>query len=436
MRFPLLLSVAMTVLALAPLHAEPAAAPPTIDTLVTQLGSPDSKTRDAASKALAAMGHEVLPALRKLRNQPDRESRRRLDILIDVLESQAKIAPKRLTMKLNDKSLAEVIGEVNKQTGYQFEITGEADDRDKRLYDLDMANVPFWEAMDKICLDGGLVLQPWHGTEGNLMIRAQNAVSPFVHNEGAFRVEAQGLSYSRNVTFGPVARDGFAEGARSESMNLSLSVTVEPRLRLLGLGHVRLTEASDERGNSLLHANSPGDNIRGLYRSWDSKSLNLSAYTPLTYACREARRVKRIRGVVPVRVLLEERADIVVDKPLTVKNKTYTAGTTELTVEEVTHNKEGGRNVVKLKFTLKTTDKSGTANLRSSLEQRLQLEDAKGNKFRSWGSSLSGGEENVSGTFEFINFNGGEEAPMKLVYTSWVTLEHHVNFEFKDLPLP
>jgi hypothetical protein len=156
----------------------------------------------------------------------------------------------------------------------------------------------------------------------------------------------------------------------------------------------------------------------------------------LSYPDREARKAKRVRGSIPVTLLMEERADITVDKILEVKKQAFKAGTTELTIEEVVEEKEGTRKTYKVKLKLRDSNKNADPGVTNALDQRLELQDAKGNKYRSWGYSLSGGGNEAEGTFHFTDFGGGVEAPTKLVYYTWVTMQHHVGFEFKDLPLP
>jgi hypothetical protein len=72
------------------------------------------------------------------------------------------------------------------------------------------------------------------------------------------------------------------------------------------------------------------------------------------------------------------------------------------------------------------------------LHQRIELTDDKGQKFQSLGFNwMNGTPTTVQGTF---NFGDGGNAqlgkPAKLTYYGWVTMQHQVEFEFKDLPLP
>jgi hypothetical protein len=262
---------------------------------------------------------------------------------------------------------------------------------------------------------------------------ARDSHEPFLYHDGVFRVAATGFSYNRQIQFGTLPKEG-GEGQRSERMTLSLSVTVEPRLRMLGLGTPQLTEAVDDRQNSLLL---PLERDRpAFFRQDGYKTLNQNTQVYLAFPDREARKVRRLRGSIPVTLLMEERADIVVDKVLEVKKQTFKSDNTELTIEEVAEEKEGARKTYKVKLKMRSAGKDGEPGVSFALDQRLELQDAKGNKYRSWGYSFNGGPNELSGTFNFTDFGGGVEAPVKLVYYHWVTLQHHLGFEFKDLPLP
>lgn len=407
---------------------------PEVERLIEQLGDRRPQARESASKALAAFGPEVLPALRRAMADADPEVRRRLGLLIDAKETAARIAPKRVTLKARGKPMAELVADLARQTGYKIELSAETPDRENQVFDIDIDNLPFWEALRKLSVEGGLVLQPYYRQDGQLTLQSQDRYEPYVHHEGIFRVAATGFFYNRQVQFAAVPRDSAVEGQRTERLSFSLSVTVEPRLRMLSVGPVQIIEATDEHGNSL---RLPEADRQAMFRHDGYKTLSQNASVSLAFPDRQARRVKRLRGSIPVTVLLEERPDLVVDKVLSAKNETVKSGTVELTVEEATEEKEGTRRTYKIKMRLRDTDKNNTLGVRYALDQRLELQDAKGNKYRSWGYSLGGAANDVTGTFEFTNFgNAGVEAPVKLVYYTWVTLPHHVTFDFADLPLP
>src|SRR5262245_12946658 len=97
------------------------ASPPTVSVAqwIERLGSNDFRTREAASLALSKVGYNALPALRKAQAHPDPEIRRRLEELIPALETAAALEPRRVTLKMANKPVKEILAEITRQTGYK-----------------------------------------------------------------------------------------------------------------------------------------------------------------------------------------------------------------------------------------------------------------------------------------------------------------------------
>jgi hypothetical protein len=246
---------------------------------------------------------------------------------------------------------------------------------------------------------------------------------------------AQGFQYHRSIEFANVARNAPVPGQRSEQLTFRFMVIVEPRMPMLWMGKPILTEAVDENNNSLIPPDSANDNERQAYHD---RGYFHDAWINLVRVGRDSQTVKRLRGIVPVRLLVEQAPDLVVDKVLQAKGQRLKSESAELEVEEVKENKDNGRNRYDVKFSVRNLRGDGGLdyNFYSSVRYRMELQDAKGVKY-SWGGGGWGGNENaVRGTFSF-NHPGGEAGPpAKLVFYAWNTLYHRVPFEFRDLPLP
>lgn len=412
-------------------EAMPAAAE--VERLIEKMADRNPQTREAAYQALRDLGPESLPALRRARDHADPEVRRRVVLLIETKELAARLAPKRVTLHVHAKPIRDVIAEIAKQTSYKIEYLNNDAERDKQGYDYDLENVPFWDVLQRISTDSGLVMLSYYRSDGQITLQARDSHEPFVYRDGIFRVSATGFNYNRQIQFGTIPKDG-GDGQRSERMSLSLQVSIEPRLRMLAVGTPQLTEAVDDKQNSMLL---PLEKAPPVFLRHDGyKTLTQNTQLGLAYPDREAQKVKRLRGSIPVTILMEERPDITVDKILDVKKQAFKSETTELIVEDVTEEKEGARRTYKLKMKLRDLQKDTEPGVNYALDQRIELQDAKGNKYRSWGYSLNGGQKEITGTFTFSDFGGGIDVPVKLVYYNWVTVQHHVGFEFKDLPLP
>ncbi len=414
--------------------AAPAAAP-TVERLIEQLGSPDFKLRETAGKALAARGADALPALKKATGHPDPEVRQRLANLIAETERAVLLAPKRVTLHLDGVPLRDAVAELARESGYRIEIQGGGGVQP--AIHLMVENVPFWEAFDKLCAQGGLVLQQHYDASMGLVLYNQNAVVPFVDYRGPFRLSAAGFSYNRSVNFATLPRAGLGTSQRSEQLSFSFNVVAEPRLPLLGLGAPKVTFAVDELDQSMV----PSPLGRVGYEShyggyYGYRTSVLQTQVQLAGTGGTARTVKLLRGTVPVTLLAEQRPEIVVEDVLKVKNKKFEGKDVALDIEEV---KEAPGKTVQVMLTARRggKDNQNDYTWMNSLQQRVELADAKGNKYQSHGFNWNNGTPtSVQGTFIFGDPSGKAGKPTKLTYYGWVTVQHQVEFEFRDLPLP
>ena len=415
--------------------AETATAPPPVERLIEQLGSRDFKTREGAGKALALRGEEALPALRKAMPHPDPEVRQRLSQLIADTERSLLLAPKRVTLKLNQTPVREALAELARQSGYRIDLQGGPRNQ---LVTLQLENVSFWEAFDKLCAQAGLVLQQHYDlAHGGLMVYAQDAIVPFIDYRGPFRLSANSFHYNKSLAFATLPRNQFPGGQRSEQLTFMFSVVAEPKLPLLGLGQPRLTAALDDQDNSLMPAPQARvfESQYGGYAGY--RSIILQSQVQLAGHGGAARSVKLLRGSLPVTLLAEQKPEIVVTDVLKVKNQKFEGKEVTLEIEAV---REGPGKTYQVALTARRNGKDNQNDYTwtNSLHQRVELVDAKGNKFPSHGFNWNNGTPtSVQGTFMFGDAGGGPAGkPAKLTYYGWVTLQHQVEFEFHDLPLP
>jgi hypothetical protein len=416
-------------------QAKPA---PTIEQLIERLGSKDFRLRDAANKALGDRGMEVLPALRKARTHKDPEVRRRVEALLAPLEAAALVLPKRVTLHLKQRPIREAVTELAKQTGYKIELWPEAQfngDREKQPYSFDLDKVVFWEALDRIAISGGLVLQQVWGSDV-IRLQFEDSQVPYVTHNGMFRVSAQSFNYNRTIQLGAIPRNGpVPVPQQNDSLNLTFLVASEPRLPLLGIGQVKVGEAVDDQGNSLI-LSADRQNMFGHFISYGyNRSYSLQGQVTLAGPGRSARKVKLLRGAIPVTLLQEQKPLLTVEPILKAKGKKVRSGNAEMTIEDVTKNNDGNYQI-KMRVSEPRKDAGNDYTWSNTLYQRIELLDAKGNKFQSFGFGGSFGVTEVNGTFTFGANGNAVGAPTKLVYYQWITIQHHVLFEFKDLPLP
>src|SRR5262245_2315104 len=413
----------------------PEAAQPTVEQLIERLGSRDFKSREAAAKALAARSEEALPAMRKAIAHPDPEVRQRLEQIVGDAERALLLAPKRVTLKLDNVLLKDALAELSRQSGYRVDLQG---GMPQQIVNLDVKNATFWETLDKLSAQAGLVLQQHHDMQGGLILYAQNAITPFVDYRGPFRVWATGFHYNKSLTFGSIPRSQASVGQRSEQMSFMFSVVAEPKLPLLGLGQPKLTAAIDDQDNSLLPPAVKG----GVYETYHSgyygyRNLVLQTQVQLVGPSAAARSLKSIKGALPVTLLADQRAEITVDQILTVKDKKFEGKDVTLEITEV---KEAPGKTYQIVMTARRNGKEQACEFAwiNSLHQRIELPDDKVQKFQSHDFNwINGTPTTVQGTFMFGDGGNAKLGkPHKLTYFGWVTMQHQVEFEFRDLPLP
>ncbi len=454
-----LLSIVMSPLAWAGLPASPRSPSSpqegefdkaAIEKLIGQLSDKSYPVRHQASRALEQVGPEALPLFREtIQKTGDPEVRRQLEELVPKLERLAALAPRLITLEFKDKPMRQAVNELAKQSGYKIELStpaGANDERERRLIAVDLKRVSFWEALERICAQAGLAVQEgWYGGDYAVVrLDFGEATQGVLSLHGPFRVRVAGAYYNRQLNFNHMVRTPTDQPfSRHETLSLNLSVTVEPKLPLLGLAQPTITEALDDLDQSLVQA--PNANQSYWHPSY-YRQYSQQVSAPLTPS-RGGRRIKVLKGVVPVTVVASTKAKIVVDKLLEVKNKTFKEGSTTITIDNVTKT-QGDQIAIKMTIA-ENRNGANDYTWMNSLTQRLEVTDAHGNKYQPYGHSWSGGNNSVQGTFTFGKSGGIPQNPLagifglampagqlKLVYNEWTTLVHPVPFEFKDLPLP
>jgi hypothetical protein len=423
----------------APPEKEPAATRQ-IELLIEQLGDKDFRQREEARKALIARGAEALPAMQKGRAHADPEVRRRLDELIPPLERALALAPKRVTLHATNKPIREIIEALTKQTGYKFGgLEHPGVERDKLAYTFHFDQLPFWQAMDQVCEAGGYVLQQGYYGDDNLrLFRQPDSSVPFIAYDGPFKVIATGFNYNRSNQFAQLVRNQ-PNSPSSESLQVNLTIVVEPKLPILRLGTVRLTAAEDEEKQSMLPShNEPGNGGgRSFYYGGGYRSFVHQAQATLILPSRTSRTVKILRGVIPVTLLADQKPAVVTEHLLSAKGKKFQTGVATFHVEDVSE-LAGKQYQIKLAVTEDSKDGPNDWVRIQSLQQRIELQDDKGNKEQFYFNSMGTNGTN-SAQYTLVvqpNDNPKIGPPAKLVYYAWVLMEHEIAFTFRDLPLP
>lgn len=408
------------------------AAAPDVEALIRQLSAADYRTRESAMRSLESAGGTALPHLRQAQPHADPEVRQRLTQLIGRLERTSLLSPQSVSIDAEQKPVGQVFEDLARQTGYRIACQ----QGDRHLITLQLRNVPFWEAVDAVCRQSGHGLQPYADSSGALNFYRVGRFSPHVCYSGPFRLSGSSLHLSRTLDlvqpqqFNPFNRN------RNETLTFLFHVVGEPKAPLMSLGQARVLAAVDDFGNSLVPPQ--GRTYESNYHQYYYGQRNPVLQSQLQLqGPGEAKSIRHLKAAIPVTFLAEQRADLTIKDILAVKNGKFESSQVSFEIEEV---KElPGRNFhVRAIARRNVPEGQPDYSWTNSLAQRVELQDAAGRKFRTEGFNWESGSPNsVTGTFQFSD--GGDATlgkPDRLVYFNWITSQHLIEFEFKDLPLP
>jgi hypothetical protein len=425
----------MAALAAVAIAAEQPKPNPDADELVRRLDDPRFAVREAAAKAIEALGPEALPALRRAKDHPDLQTRARIAKWIPQFEAEAVVAPRLVTLHLKQKSLPDVMAALRKASGYKVHLDGKLKEVAGR-FDFDFDNVPFWTALDGICSRCGLTAD----FDDEIVVSVDNVHNPHIDHHGAFRIIVNELDHTlmRRLTLTPspinrhFGRKKSVTTANTDQMRVGLTIEAEPGLTILDGGLAGITVARDDQDHSMLSTGrEDADEIeRGaLRRTHGFAALaqsSCSFYAALQGPSSRATAIKELKGVIALTIGREHKVHVLSDQPLSAKGVKFTCsrGTIEIIN---THNSPDGFEV-----TYAVPLKVGFG--RHWL--KLQVLDANGLPFESHNGQGTANGERMEMTETFTPPTLNLPAPAKLTCTWWETVEYHVRFEFHDVPLP
>ena len=253
--------------------------------LVAELGSSRYAGREAAAQALERLGNAALPALRSARHSPDAEVRARAAMLVQKIECAQLTQPTRFRLDFHDAPLPEITKSLSLQSGFRIELYPPQQMSKWRQQRVSLAAsgaIDFWTAIDRLCDLAGLQYNPrMHASVGSgepifsLTDGMSRTITP-TSDHGPFRISLTELDYQRHLSYAPSRahaavpppprpvgnRPDPGEDAAALRLNpittvqfsAQLLVAAEPRLTLSHLRPVKIVEAVDDLGNSLVPA--------------------------------------------------------------------------------------------------------------------------------------------------------------------------------------
>jgi hypothetical protein len=345
-------------------------------------------------------------------------------------EPAAALLPRRVSIHLTQRPGRDAIAELAKQSGYAIKLP-DMQGHGEMLRTFELENVPFWEALDKICFRAGFG-QPEYFDGAALPLLFSDTTAPFVSYHGSIRFVTTALSYSlgRHLDLMRVPRQGPMQRTGQEILHLQFTVDAEPRLRLVAVERIKITQAEDDRGTSLSREQFSGRIPAGAvfvndlfpYRQSSRQSVVLYP------ASSGATSLKRLRGIVELSLGHEPTGRLISDNIMTVKQLCYEVGRMKVNVQR---RKGIGETDFHLHFAVEGPDALAWLETNSIFE----LTDAAGKKYP---QTCEASSVTTDGKVEMgLRYQiDPAHPPLKLTQKLWKSARCEVPFEFRDVPLP
>jgi hypothetical protein len=446
------MSIAPLVL-FAALAAAPIAEPdPTV--LVAKLGSAEPAERAKAADSLKALGREALPALQKAMNAGGTDVGKRASALWDTIQRDLMTRPSMVRMVAQNKPILDVLKDLETQSGVTLQMNERS--REELVALREPAPVSLWTALERLGLKGVYHQNGGNGKFPELDLRTE-PLWAFTSSAGPFRVSLMGLHlhHDRQLIRGPwekIDRFGQRIGVPSDDLKGDkvtffggLEVMVEPRMWFNQEAPARLTEASDDLGQSLV-PETAGIETRlsdNAHFSFYSGSGVMQVRTEFRLRpTKNAGRVAQLRGVVPVMLHLR-RPDPALIIPLKgAAGKTFRCDDAEFSIDSVNDSPTATNVSMTVRLNVDKAELPGhpdgdliTTRLQVMGAHQLQLTDAGGTVLAySAGGGWGGGSAPSVYHWNIGTFQHGGASHLR--YYSMLRVRSEAAFDFRDVPLP
>ena len=431
--------------------------------LVNDLGSSRFNQREAAEKSLGLMGRIALPALRAALSNKDPEIRSRAALIVNRIEGSLLVEPTMVTLDFSESLLPDALATINQRSGLRLSLTPDGPGvwLGRRLSVREDGAIPFWKAIDSICEAGQLHYvfggqsDFEHGDSTFGLYDGFASSQGMFSDHGPFRVQLASLRYESELHLsterakvekarsGEIGRDSSLKPRElaSKQFFLQMLVGAEPRLSLAPAGAVKLLEAVDDQGHSLVI---PGQdeivNHDSGYLGVNSSPL-IHLRVDLAYPERSGSRLKKIKGAIPV--IVSTRRPEPIEIPLNdASGKSFTQNTVKLSVGELHLGGPDQAATIELSIKVaddqnRSTDLNGdNGDLRSiASPQQLEVVDAAGRMIPWFPSSSFFNGEEAKLTLTLLD-RGMPMVPTLIRYHEVIRNRTEVPFEFRNLPLP
>jgi hypothetical protein len=401
-----------------------------VNQLVSRLDNEKVEARDAAQKALIELGPKILPLLEESINSASPERVARIAKVREALskaEENTNLGASKVTIKQKGIRLSEAIKLLQKQSGNTINDLREQEGVDvtNPALDLDIADKPFFEALDLVAEQAGLTLMFFTG-DGSIGLAGgatpgapPRPNKPMVVYSGPFRVQFKQYSTVRDFETG------------MGSSNAQFELAWEPRLRpmLLAFKPDSVQGKTDDGKDIARVVTQESDDVV-LRPENPAAEVNLNLAAP----DRSSKEVATLK--VKGEVTLPAGLKTFHFKSLEAKDEAIKDGDIAVTLESSTVEEAVWRVNVMVAY-----PGGGPAfeSYRQGLfNNRLWLQKADGSRFEHNGGFNNTGSDDGKLSFEYLFVDvPGKPADYGLVYeTPSKVVTIPVEFEFKKVPLP
>ncbi len=331
--------------------------------------------------------------------------------------------------------------------------------------------VTFWQMLDRVAAAGQLQHNIGMGFAANgrngVQFLAGSGASSFpTSDSGPFRVTVHGVHLHRDLSFGPgpmatvpnarIAGAGLhalpqgGQAAIAVQFSVDLQIVAEPRMIVTQNGAIKLIEAVDDRGQSLVPAGASAGAVQrpaGYFGAYGTGMTMFTAQAQLQTPPQTGAKIDRLRGLIPVLVAARK------EDPLTVtlaeaKGKTFQTGDLSVTIHAVQPDPgQNGASSIDLSIRPNNTSSDPMARLnrnpfetftlRSPQMTQTQIEilDSQGRIYTQWitTSIQVNNEESRMSLRMMPNEQLGARAAPHLRPGA---AQADATFDFRDIPIP
>lgn len=407
-----------------------------VEKLVAQMDDRDAAQREAAELALVELGvaakdggEEFFALLPTPNDAMSQETATRLARIREVVQAklgERAVVQSRVTLDLADVPLADVLKEIEKQTGNRLVDGREANGQDapELKVTIKLSDVPFWQALDEVLDQVNMSPYPYGAEEGGLSLVARD--------QGVLR-RAGRATYAGPFRIEPMraASDRGLRNPDSSGLDVDLEVSWEPRLRPVALSQSAEDLAVVADDELEIPATSEGElfNVE-VPADATGAEVTLSLRLP----AREAKNLKSLKGrmtaLVPSRL-----ADVRFENLADGGEQSREIGGVTVTLKRVAQN----QSLWEIHMRIAINSQDGADVQRGWVFQNeTYLEGAGGERVEHGGFETTMQSERETGFAYFFELpEGADIGDYAWVYrTPAGIVELPVDYELEDIPLP